>query len=161
MRFLAAVVGLAFGPLPSSSQAQIAVVVNRRNSVENLTAEQLRRLYLGSSTTFADGTRAILVESPAVRVAFYSQLLGMTDAQFKRHWMGLVFAGENANPPRELTTAPDLRRFVTEQSGAIAFVALADVDASVKVVSIDGAKPTDANYPLRDARRGAQRPPRP
>jgi hypothetical protein len=145
-----AVLSLLLVALPTAARAQVAVVVNRANPITRLTLEQLRRLYLGTSTTFASGAPVTLVESPAVRVGFYRRVLGMTDEQVKRHWVGLVFGGEGASPPKDIAEPTELRRFVANHAGAIAFLPLDDVDDSVKVVAIEGAKPGDANYPLRE-----------
>jgi hypothetical protein len=135
--------------LPEAAHAQVAVVVNRANPVTALTLEQLRRLFLGSSTTFPGGHGVTLVESPAVRAGFYRALLGLTEEQVKRHWLSIVFGGEGGNPPKEIAETQDLRRFVGENPGAIAFLLLSEVDNSVKIVAINGAKPGDASYPLR------------
>jgi hypothetical protein len=144
-----AVLCLLVVALPTTAHAQVAVVVNRGNPITGLTLEQLRRLYLGKSTTFPGGTPVTLIESPAVRAGFYRQVLGMTHDQFKRHWVGVVFSGEGASPPREIEEVTQLRRFVSDHAAAVAFLPLGDVDTSVKVLTIDGAKPGDANYPLR------------
>jgi hypothetical protein len=143
------VVVLAIALAPQAAYPQVAVIVNRANPITNLSRDQLRRLYLGKSTTFPDGTPVTLIESPAVRAGFYRQVLGMTHDQFKRHWVGVVFSGEGASPPREIEEVTQLRRFVSDHAAAVAFLPLGDVDTSVKVLTIDGAKPGDANYPLR------------
>jgi hypothetical protein len=41
------------------------------------------------------------------------------------------------------------KRFVAEHPGAIGFVELRAVDATVRVVTIGGRSPSDATYPLR------------
>ena len=142
---------MLFALLPEAVYTQVAVVVNRANPVANLSLEQLRRLYLGTSTTFPGGGRVILVESPGLRTGFYHQLLGMTDGQLKRHWLGVMFAGQGGTPPREIPAIQDLRRFVSEHAGAIAFLALRDADTSVKILAIGGVKPGEPKYPLRGA----------
>jgi hypothetical protein len=38
---------------------------------------------------------------------------------------------------------------VREHADAMAYLPLADVDASVKVLRIDGKRPADSSYPLR------------
>jgi hypothetical protein len=148
-RALTGLLLLLLALLPEAAYTQVALVVNRKNPVANLTLEQLRRLYLGTSKTFPGGIRVTLIEFPVLRVRFYRTLLGMTDDQLKRHWMAIVFAGEGTSPPKEIAGPDDLRRFVAEHAGALAFLPLVDVDGSVKVVAIGGVNPGDANYPLR------------
>jgi ABC-type phosphate transport system substrate-binding protein len=124
------------------------VVVHPDNPVDNLTLEELRRLYLGRSTTFRDGTSVVLLELPGLRRVFYKAALGMAEDRVRRHWVTIAFQGELAIPPREVSPAAELRREVAATRGAIGFLAFADADESVKVLTIDGLHPGEAGYPL-------------
>ncbi|HUK20648.1 MAG TPA: hypothetical protein VLV45_03720 [Gemmatimonadales bacterium] len=134
---------------PLVARAQIAVIVNRGNSVQNLSLSDLRRLYLGQSATFANGTRVVLVTYPPAQARFYDSALGMDGDRFQRHWMQLVFQGQDATPPKAIGNGAELNRFVAEHPGALAFVDLAVADQSVKILTIDGQAPTDTGYRLR------------
>jgi phosphate transport system substrate-binding protein len=139
----------AFALVPSEAYAQVAVVVNRANPVTNLSRDQLQRLYLGASTTFPSGGSVVLFEYPPARRVFYQSLLHMSELAVTRHWIGLMFQGENAGPLRVVDGADALRRAVAETRGALAFIPVAAVDSTVKVVTVDGRRPRDAGYPLR------------
>ncbi|HYX83221.1 MAG TPA: hypothetical protein VE714_12555, partial [Gemmatimonadales bacterium] len=65
-----------------------------------------------------------------------------------RHWIGLVFRGEDAIPPQPMRDADAVKRFVADHPGAIGFVDLKAADASVRVLTIGGYAPGDPNYPL-------------
>ncbi|HUL49292.1 MAG TPA: hypothetical protein VLT79_04665 [Gemmatimonadales bacterium] len=133
---------------PVTVRAQIAVVVNRANPIQNLSLSDLRRLYLGQSVTFANGTRVALVTYPPAQARFYNTVLGLSEDRFQRHWMELVFQGQDATPPKAIAVGAELNRFVAEHPGALAFVDLPAVDQSVKIVTIDGQAPTDTGYRL-------------
>ena len=135
--------------LPSEARAQIVVVVNPRNPVRDLSLEELRRLYLGRTTTFRQNQPVMLLEQADTRRAFYRAALGMNEARVKRHWIGIVFSGETAIPPRTIAGVEELKRTVAQNAGAIGFLDLAAADQSVKVLTINGLHPGDAAYPLR------------
>jgi hypothetical protein len=61
----------------------------------------------------------------------------------------MTFRGEATSIPSDYASADDVKRFVREHADAIAYLPLADVDASVKVLRIDGRRPTDASYLIR------------
>ena len=143
------VVVLAIALAPQAAYPQVAVIVNRANPVTNLSRDKLQRLYLGASTTFPDGGSVVLFESPPARRAFYQSLLHMSELAMTRHWIGVMFRGENANPLRAIDGADALRRAVAETPGALAFISVAAVDSTVKVVTVDGRHPRDPGYPLR------------
>jgi ABC-type phosphate transport system substrate-binding protein len=135
--------------LPAEARAQIVVVVNPRNPVRDLSLEELRRLYLGRTTTFRQNQPVILLEQAEVRRAFYQAALGMNEARIKRHWIGIVFSGETATPPKTIAAADELKRAVAQNTGAIGFLEQTAADPSVKVLTINGLHPGDARYPLR------------
>lgn len=134
---------------PSVAQAQIAVVVNSSNPLRNLSVEELRRLYLGRTTTFRQNQPVILLEQAELRQAFYQAVLGMSEARVKRHWIGIVFSGETATPPKAIAAADELKHTVAQNPGAIGFLEAGTADRSVRVLTINGLHPSDAGYPLR------------
>ena len=140
---------LAIALAPQAAYAQVAVIVNRTNPVSNLSVDQLQRLYLGASTTFPNGGSVVPFEYPPARRAFYQSLLHMSELAVTRHWIGVMFRGENPSPLRAIDSAEALRRTVAETPGALAFIAVAAVDSTVKVVTVDGRHPRDPGYPLR------------
>ena len=148
MKSLALTVLLVASPL-SPAAAQIAMIVHRDNPVRDLSVATLRRLYLGQTTTFSNGERVALLECTPLQMTFYRKALGMSPELVHRHWIGLVFQGEDATPPQPMRDADATKRFVAEHPGAIGFVDLRAVDATVRVLTVEGYAPTDANYPLR------------
>jgi phosphate transport system substrate-binding protein len=140
---------LAIALAPRAAYPQVAVIVNRANPVSNLSRDQLQRLYLGASTTFPTGGAVVLFEYPPARRVFYQSLLEMSELAVTRHWIGVMFQGGNASPLRAIDGADALRRAVAETPGALAFIIVAAVDSTVKVVTVDGLHPRDAGYPLR------------
>jgi len=132
---------------PISTQGQVAVVTHPDSPLRNLSLEELGRIFLGQ-VTVTDAGPVTLVEHSAARADFYRAVVGMAEAQVDRHWIGVVFRGGSASPPRKLSDPVAVRDFVTEHPGAIAFLALASVDASVRVITIDGRAPSDPGYPI-------------
>lgn len=149
-RFALIVLGLAL-VLASTARAQepIAVIVHPDNPLSMISREELRRFYLGTSTTLPNKESVLLLESATIRERFYAAALGMSVSRVKRHWIGVVFSGESGIPPREVGGPEELRQFVATHRGAIAFLEAADVTSSVKVLTIDGLRPGDARYPLK------------
>lgn len=132
----------------SAARAQTAVIVHPSTSVTGVTLDELRRYFLGKATTL--GTQRVqIVEPRSLRKGFYRTLLRMSEDEVKRRWMALVFRGEAAAPPKEVADGAEARRYVAEHPGAVAFVDASMVDGSVKALTIDGRRTTEAAYPLR------------
>jgi hypothetical protein len=145
----AVVLALLLAAPPIAANAQVAVIVNRANPIQNLSLSDLQRLYLGQSVTFSNGARVVLVTYPNAESRFYSTALGMTGDRFQRHWMELVFQGQDVTPPKAIANGDEVNRFVAEHAGALAFIDLAAADQTVKIIPIDGRAPTDPAYRLR------------
>ncbi len=145
---LCAVFALAVTAPPRVS-AQLAVVVNRNNPVQNISFDELRRIYLGQKSRFSNGEAVVLVEFPARGAVFYEKLLGISNDLFRRHWIALVFRGEDLAPPKAFSSAELLKQFIADNAGAIGFMDVGVADQSVKILTIDGVPPTDPRYRLR------------
>jgi ABC-type phosphate transport system substrate-binding protein len=135
--------------LPDSARAQLVVIVNRANPIQDLSSDDLRRIFLGARTSFAGGTRIELAELLPARDAFYKAAFDMRSDLVERQWMALVFRGEAQEMPKSFVRPEEVRRFVADHAGGIGFVDLGHVDGTVKVLTIDGRAPSDAQYRLR------------
>jgi len=65
-------------------EAQIAVVVNKDNPVENLTSVELKRIYLGRITTFINDEQIMLVQYEPLSEKFYHLLLHKTPMKVRK-----------------------------------------------------------------------------
>jgi len=148
--FAAAVLALTTLLSPGIQRDPLVVVVNPASDVSNLSIDELRGIFLGRTVMFGGRDRVALAELDNERARFYRTALSMDDDRFKRHWIHQVFAGAAAAPPETFTSAEEVKRFVAGRAGAIAFLPTSALDATVKAVTIEGRRPTDPNYPLRD-----------
>ena len=148
----------AASPTENASGQSLAIIVNQSNSIENLSFEDLRRVFFGEQSHWPNGRRITLVMTgpgqPERRVVL-RDIYRMDEKDFNKHVLQGMFTGEIFVPPKTLATSLEVRKFVFNVPGAIGFVRTADVDGSVKVIRVDGRLPDDKEYKLRmDARSG-------
>jgi phosphate transport system substrate-binding protein len=152
---LAALGGWAMADEPKSApdrEEALAIVVNKKNPLENVTFEDLRKLCLGERKFWSDGHKVTIVlrePEQAERNAVLTQVYRMNENEFRRYFLQSSFTGEVQSTPKELATVNGVRRFVFNVPGAIGFVRVCDVDDSVKVITLDGHKPGDPHYKLK------------
>lgn len=118
--------------------AQLYVIVNQQNSLEQLTKKQLIDLYMGRTRHFDSGSRVIAVDASlqsAEREAFYQMLVEKTIPEIQAYWARLLFTGR-AVPPFQVESTNDIINFVSENGSAIGYVAKAPVSDRVKVVYV-------------------------
>lgn len=121
--------------LTLSASADVVVIVNRQNPIEQLSREQVADIFLGRSAVFPNGIKAMAIEQAESQpdyVAFHALVTGKNTIQLRAYWSKMVFSGQ-ALPPIEVSpdkTLPLVRR----SSNSIAYADRARVDDTVKVV---------------------------
>lgn len=134
----------------SEARGQIAVIVHPDNSaVEDLSMQELHRIYLGQVTAFPDGTRITLLQTPGADTTFFRSILDRSVRQVKQHWIGVLLSRGAGTPPTELSVEEAVARVAGDRR-AISFVPMPiDEHPAVKVLRINGRKPSDADYAVR------------
>jgi phosphate transport system substrate-binding protein len=134
----------------------LAIIVNKSNSVEDLTFAELRKVFLVEKSHWPNGRKiTVVMREPGQneRAAVLRLIYRMNEGGFHRYFLQAVFSGEVQGGPKELSTAAGVRKFVAYVPGAIGYVRLDEVDESVKVIRVDGRAPTESDYKIKLAGR--------
>jgi ABC-type phosphate transport system substrate-binding protein len=139
------------GAIPAQDAEPLAIVVNRSNPMSEISLADLRRLYRGQRSRWSNGRRVTLVmRDPGTpeREAILQTLYGVDEDEYRRGFLRAVFTGEANLAPRVLASTNGVLRFVFNVPGAIGYVRASEVDASVKMLRVDGRLPGEAGYRL-------------
>lgn len=119
-----------------------AVVVNKHNSVENVTSAHLTKVIRGEIKKWPDGKNIILVlhhDSAGEREAL-EHLNKMSASEWDvfvlNHKESIVF----------VDTDTDVLKEVQSESGAIGFIEVHSIDNTVNVIHVDGKLPMELGY---------------
>ena len=145
-------IGLAVLALSSASgqTGAVAVVINEKNPVNNLSAPELRKLFAGEKHSWGGGlpVKLFVRAAGAYERVVLLKLLGMSESEYKQYWTAQVFRGEAQAEPVALFSNGMQKEAVTIYPGALALVNFQDVKPGMKVVRVDGHKPGEAGYPF-------------
>jgi ABC-type phosphate transport system substrate-binding protein len=147
--------GGAAGFVPEArgdSRQSLAIVVNNSNPVDNLSFVELRRIFLGQRSRWPNGHRIVLVmleRGQPERETVLREVYRMSENDYRNHFLKGLFTGDVFMSPKTLTSPLVVRKFVFNAPGAIGYLRASDVDASVKVIRLDGLLPTDSDYRLQ------------
>src|SRR5215207_3635442 len=143
------------GGAPRAAYAQnsepLAIVVNRNNPLSEISLADLRRVFRGQRSRWTNGRRVTLVMRDAgapERDAIVLGLYVLDEAQYRRTFLQAVFSGEAPEAPKTLVSTNGVLRFVYNVPGAIGYVRARDVNASVKMLRVDGRLPGEPGYRL-------------
>jgi len=142
--------GLAGVSSAAAQTGRVAVVVNEKNPVNNLSALELRKLFAGEKRDWAGGlpVKIFVRATGANERVVMLKLLGMSESEYKRYWAGEVYRGEAQAEPVGLFSNGMQREAVMLYPGALALVNVQDVKLGMKVVKVNGHMPADAGYPF-------------
>jgi ABC-type phosphate transport system substrate-binding protein len=129
---------LILGAPLAASAADYVVIVNPRNATSSLSARDLSQIFLKKQTRWPDGQKVevvMLADTAPASTAFDKEILRRSAAAVRAYWQQEIFSGR-AVPPFEKGSDDEVVAFVTNNAGAIGYIATAPTKPGVKVVRI-------------------------
>lgn len=152
MRRLALFLALAAaGFLTRGFAADLAIVVNKASSLDNLSSAELTKYFKADKSKAPDGTKVVIVmQAPgrAERAAALKGIYKMSESEYSDYFVEATFTGAVAEAPRALADGAAVKSFVAGNAGGLGYIAASEADDSVKVLKVDGKAPGDAGYKL-------------
>jgi hypothetical protein len=145
-------IGLSAVLAQTDSHVAFAVIVNPRVPVDDLTLEDLRKIFLGERQFWSSNMPVVPLIRPQgtpEREMMLRVLYRMSETEYKKYWITKVFRAEATNEPTVAFTNSFANEAVAAIPGSITCENLKDVPHGAKVLRIDGHKPGDPGYPLR------------
>lgn len=139
--------------LQTRPQVELAIIVNKSNPNEDLKFSELREYFLAERSNWSSGggkVRVIMREpGEPEREAVLRLIYDMDEKDFNSYFLGKKFRGEVLEEPRLRSSTPDMIKTISNVPGAIGYVRADEVDASVKVLRVDGLAPGEAGYKIK------------
>jgi phosphate transport system substrate-binding protein len=136
----------------AAAEDDLTVVVNKSNPVENLTKAQLRKIVMGDQAAWSAGKKVtVILRAPGQpnRAGVLRSICGIAEDDFTQHQMQASFNGDASNPPKVVASDEAVRSAVAAQPGAIGFLLAADVNDSVRAVTVDGVAAGQDGYKVK------------
>ena len=120
----------------------MAVVVNKDNNVDNVTAAHLARIFRSEIKKWPDGNAVILVlhKDSEGETETLERLIKMSAGE----WKALIAAHKDSIMIAD--SDADVLKIVQSTPGAVGLVDVRSVDNTVNVVRVDGKLPMESGY---------------
>ena len=124
-----AFVGLLALPVTA---ADVQVIANPSVGAAEVTADDLKEIFLGAKTSFGGGSVEPVLGGGA-HDDFLKAYVGKSDQGLKNHFKSMVFTGKGSMP-KSFATDADVVKYVMATKGAIGYVSgAADTGAAKKI----------------------------
>jgi len=121
----------------SAARAQdVVLVANQGVKISEITNADLRAIFMGTRTRFADGSHAVPVtlKGGPVHEVFLKTHVGESPEEFRSEWRKVVFTGQGAMP-KAFDSESDLIEYVGSTPGAVGYVSRISSQNRVKILA--------------------------
>jgi ABC-type phosphate transport system substrate-binding protein len=129
--------GLLLWFLSNGLAAETVVIVNPENPIAQLSAGELRSIFLGRLLEFPKTQLEVIPvdQGPKtkIRESFYRNVANKSPQKMNSYWARFMFTGKG-NPPKVVATDEEVKQMVAENVNAIGYIEQQLIDSSVKVV---------------------------
>jgi ABC-type phosphate transport system substrate-binding protein len=122
----------------SVAHAEIAVIVHPSAGFNDLSEDDIKRIFLGKAKKFPNGASVNPVnqsEGNDIRDQFIDKVLQKSPGQYRAYWSQLIFTGKGT-PPKESGDSAKVKSMVADDKDMIGYIDMVSVDDTVKVVFV-------------------------
>ena len=126
----------ALGAWSAARAQDVVLVANKGVRISEITDADLRAIFMGTRTRFADGSHAVPVTlkgGPAHEV-FLRNHVGEGPEEFRSQWRKVVFTGQGAMP-KACDSESALIEYVANTPGAVGYVSRVSSQDRVKFLA--------------------------
>jgi ABC-type phosphate transport system substrate-binding protein len=135
-RWLILLFGLV-GCWSAAGAQDVVLVANRGVEISDIKNADLRAIFTGEKTRFADGSHAVPVtlKGGAVHEVFLTKHLGESPDEFRAQWRKAVFTGQGSMP-KAFESESSLIEYVAITPGALGYVSRVSARDNVKTIAV-------------------------
>ena len=135
-RWLILLLGLV-GCWSAASAQDVVLVANKGVQISEIKNSDLRAIFTGEKTRFADGSHAVPVtlKGGAVHEVFLTKHLGESPDEFRAQWRKAVFTGQGSMP-KAFDSESSLIEYVATTPGALGYVSRVSATDNVKLITV-------------------------
>ena len=122
--YMLALISISLLGLGINSSAEVLVIGNKNSAVTNLSAKQVKAIFLGKTLKLPNGQKAMVVDLPVgnpLRDEFYTKVIHKNSSQIKSYWAKRIFTGRGT-PPKTLSSPHAVVDWVSGGPGRIGYV---------------------------------------
>jgi hypothetical protein len=127
----------SLGSWSAAGAQDVVLVANKGVQISEITDSDLRAIFMGTRTRFADGSHAVPVtlKGGAVHEVFLKNYVGENPEEFRLQWRKVVFTGQGAMP-KAFDSESALIEYVAATPGAVGYASRISPQDGVKLLAV-------------------------
>jgi ABC-type phosphate transport system substrate-binding protein len=128
---------LALSGMALAAGEEIKIIANPSITVSAISADEIKRVFLGTKTTLEDGGHAepVIKKGGATHEEFVKKYLCKTSVALETYYRSLVFTGKGAIP-KSFASDAEVAAYVAKTKGAIGYVSVGTNTPGAKTVDV-------------------------
>jgi len=125
--------------LPCVAHAEIVMVVHPSNPITHLSGHDVQSIYFFKKVTWKNGVRIVPIHlgaRNALREALSKKWLARSLGEIENFYLMRALSGQG-QPPVIFTTVEEVKTYLSNTKGGIAYLNHEDIDDSVKAILVE------------------------
>ena len=121
----------------AASAQDVVLVTNKGVRISEIKAADLRAIFTGTKTRFADGSHAVpvILKGGPIHEVFLKNHIGESPDEFRAQWRKAVFTGQGAMP-KTFDSESALIEYVAATPGAVGYVSRISPQDKVRYLTV-------------------------
>lgn len=111
------------------------VVVSKKSIIEQLSKNDISKLFLSKMKSFPNGEKATPIEinDKNQQIMFYKNITNKNEKQLSKYWAKMIFTGRGT-PPKKVKNLNEIIEFIKKNKNAISYIYRKDLNKDLKIV---------------------------
>ena len=120
-----------------ASGEEYVLVCHKECPVDQLTAQEVERIFLGKMRKWPDGSgiKIVVNSNEEVHAQFTRNMLNKSPSQFSNYWRKILFSGKNILPVM-VESDVDAQKYLLEHANALTYINVTNLNNTVKKILV-------------------------
>jgi ABC-type phosphate transport system substrate-binding protein len=120
-----------------ASGEEYVLVCHKECPVDQLTAQEVERIFLGKMRKWPDGSgiKIVVNSNEEVHAQFTRNMLNKSPSQFSNYWRKILFSGKNILPVM-VESDVDAQNYLLEHANALTYINVTNLNNTVKKILV-------------------------
>ncbi len=139
-------------PAAKPKQRALAVIVNLKNPLKNITSKELQKTMTLEKRFWSNKKAIVLLQRPRKSIEtkiVLKHIYKMSSRKLKKYWVSKLFNGKISGIPSTIRSSKRVIRAVAKSESAISVIFADEATTAIRILKIDGKSPKDKGYNLK------------